>query len=306
MLRRALVAASGSATLRRLVTEQPAARAVAMRFVAGETLEDALAVTRRLNDRGMSVSLDELGEAVDDETVARRAAESYIRTLDTVAAAGVDASISVKPSQLGLDIGYRLCRELLDAVCASARAHGNHVTVDMEGSDHTEATVDLVADLHAAGHRNVGCAVQSYLHRTPDDVARLTAIGASLRLCKGAYAEPAEVAHQDRVAIAVAYARLAEALLGSGTYPRLATHDHRLVRHAQEVVRRLGLGPDDFEFQMLYGVREPLQQELVDAGWRLRVYVPFGTAWYPYLVRRLAERPANVAFFLRALVGRRS
>lgn len=306
MLRRALVAASDSAALRWVATELPAARAVAMRFVAGETLDDALAAAHRLNAGGMSVSLDYLGEAVHDPTVAEAAAGIYRKTLERIAAAGVDGSISVKLTQLGLDVSAELTRHLVADICTRARELDNHVTIDMEGSAHTQATIDLVLALHARGHRNVGCAVQSYLHRTPDDIEKLLAADASVRLCKGAYAEPPEIAHQHRREVDAAYARLMARLLPSGTYPRIATHDHRLINRAKNLARRLQLTTDDFEFQMLYGVREPLQQALVADGWRLRVYVPFGAEWYPYFMRRIAERPANVAFFVRALAGRRA
>jgi proline dehydrogenase len=259
-----------------------------------------------LNRLGMAVSLDHLVVAVDDEGVSRKAAAMYEEILARVADEDLDAAISVKLSQLGVRISRDLCRELVAGICTCAAEHGRHVTIDMEGSDLTSATIDLVLDLRAAGHDNVGCAVQSYLRRTPQDVDRLVAAGASLRVCKGAYLEPPEIAHQDRVAVDTAYARLADRLLVSGTFPRFATHDDRLIRYVRDAARRAGIDPDHYEFQMLYGVREPLQRELVAAGEALRIYVPFGAEWYPYLVRRLAERPANLAFFLRATVGRRA
>ncbi len=277
-----------------------------MRFVAGENLDDAVAVARRMNARGAFVSLDALGEAVRDPSIARAAAATYRGTLARMSEAGVEGSISVKLSQLGLGIDAELCRELISDVCADATAVGSDVTIDMEDSSYTQATVDLVLVLRSQGHGNVGCAVQSYLYRTPDDVAKLTAAGASLRLCKGAYAEPPEVAYQKKAEVDAAFARLAETLLRSGVYPRIATHDRRLVHHAKDLARRYQRGPEDFEFQMLYGVGEGLQREVLADGYRLRVYVPFGSEWYPYFVRRLAERPANLGFFLRALAGRRA
>lgn len=306
MLRRTLIAASESERLRRIAMERGLSRRVAMRFVAGETLDQAVAVTAELNRLGMAVSLDHLGESVEDEAVSRAAAATYERILDRIAAEGLDAAISVKLSQLGVRTSVDLCRELVAGICARAADHGRHVTVDMEGSDLTSTTVELVLALRAAGHDNVGCAVQSYLRRTPDDVDRLVAAGASLRLCKGAYLEPPEIAHQDRLAVDTAYARLADHLLDSGTFPRFATHDDRLIRYVRDRARRGGIGRDGYEIQMLYGVREPLQRELVAAGEGLRIYVPFGAEWYPYFMRRLAERPANLAFFLRALAGRRA
>ncbi len=305
MLRRALIAASNSRLLQRMASRLPAARAVATRFVAGETLADALAVARRLNSQGASVSLDALGEAVTDASIAEAAAGTYRETLAQLAAAGIEGSISIKLTQLGLDIDPELCRELVTEVCSAAAAVGSDVTVDMEDSRYTQATVDLVLSLRGRGVGNVGCAVQSYLYRTPDDVAKLTAAGASLRLCKGAYAESAEVAYQKKAVVDDAYARLSDTLLRRGTYPRIATHDRRLVHHAKNLARRYLRGPQEFEFQMLHGVGEILQRQLVAEGYRLRVYVPFGSEWYPYFMRRLAERPANVAFFVRALAGRR-
>ncbi len=306
MLRRTLIAASESDRLRRVATERRLPRRVATRFVAGETLDQAVAATAELNRLGTAVSLDHLGESVDDEPVSREAAATYEMILDRIATEGLDAAISVKLSQLGVRISEELCYELVSGICVRAADHGRHVTIDMEGSDLTSTTVELVLALRAAGHDNVGCAVQSYLRRTPDDVERLVDAGASLRLCKGAYLEPSEIAHQDRLAVDTAYARLADRLLTSGTFPRFATHDDRLIGYVRDRARRDGVGRDAYEIQMLYGVREPLQRELVDAGEQLRIYVPFGAEWYPYLMRRLAERPANLAFFLRALVGRRA
>lgn len=306
MLRRALIAASNSLLVRRIASRLPGARAVALRFVAGETLDDALAVARRLNSRGASVSLDALGEAVHDPSIAHAAAKTYRETLARMQTAGIEGSISVKLSQLGLDIDPELCRDLVADVCAAAAAEGSDVTVDMEDSRYTQATVDLVLALRGLGHGNVGCAVQSYLYRTPDDVAKLTATGASLRLCKGAYAELPEVAYQKKAEVDAAYARLTDTLMSGGVYPRIATHDKRLVHHAKNLARRHGREPREFEFQMLYGVGEALQRQLVADGYRLRVYVPFGSEWYPYFMRRLAERPANLVFFVRALAGRRA
>lgn len=306
MLRRALIAASNSGRLQRMASDLPAARAVAMRFVAGATLADALAVARRLNEQGASVSLDALGEAVDDPSIAQAAASIYSETLARMAAAGIEGSISVKLTQLGLDVDPGLCRDLLAGICAAAAAVGSDVTLDMEDSSHTQPTVDLVLVLRALGHSNVGCAVQSYLYRTPDDVEKLTAAGASLRLCKGAYAEPPEIAYQKKAEVDAAYARLTDVLLRAGVYPRIATHDRRLVHHAKNLARRYQRDPEEFEFQMLYGVDEILQRQIAADGYRLRVYVPFGSEWYPYFMRRLAERPGNLAFFLRALAGRRA
>jgi proline dehydrogenase len=302
VLREALIRASESAWLRRQLTARALPRAIALRFVAGETVNDGLAVTRALVRAGKTVTLDYLGESVTDADEARAASRCVLEALDRVAQEGVPAGVSVKPTQMGLRISHALCVELLDEICTAAGRLGEHVTLDMEGSDVTEATVRLVERLRGAGH-DVGCAVQAYLHRTRADVERLTAAGASLRLCKGAYAEPPAIAYQERTEVDRSYASLAEYLLAEGVYARLATHDDALIARAQNVAARLGLARDAFEFQMLYGVRPALQDALVRDGWRLRVYVPFGDQWYPYFMRRLAERPANLAFFLRALRG---
>jgi proline dehydrogenase len=306
VLRRVLVAASRSRSLRHLATDVPVARRVADRFVAGDTLDEALTVTAELNARGLRVSLDHLGESVDAEDVARDAAGIYHEALARTRAAGLQASLSVKPSQLGLDVSPDLCEQLVGEICARAAEVGTHVTLDMEGSDHTQATVDLVVRLRAAGHGNVGCAVQTYLHRTLDDVRHLTRLGASLRICKGAYAEPDDIAYPDAAEVDDNFLRCAEVVLTSGTFGRFATHDHRIIARIRNLARRHQVVPGGYEFQLLYGVREPLQRELVACGEQVRVYVPFGDQWYPYLTRRLAERPANLLFFLRALAGKRT
>jgi proline dehydrogenase len=300
-LRTVLIRASDSPRLRRQAAERRRIRDLVARFVAGETLDEGLAVAARLNEQGRSVTLDYLGESVTDAGEARAAAKAYLEALGRVGEQGLDCGVSVKPTQMGLHTSANLCRELLADIVAAAEPVGAHVTLDMEGSDVTEATVALVEHLHAEGHREVGCAIQAYLHRSPADLERLSQVGASLRLCKGAYAEPADIAVQRRKAVDRAYAEQMAYLLEHGTHPRLATHDDKLIDQAKTLAVRLGLGKDAFEFQMLYGVRPTLQDALVRDGWRLRVYVPFGTEWYPYFTRRLAERPANLVFFLRAL-----
>ncbi len=304
MLRRSLIAASESTRLRRVAEQASFSRKVVDRFVPGETLEDALRVTRELNALGASVTLDLLGEAVEDADMARATADAYVEALDRIVAEGLDASISVKPTAVGLDVSEALCEELVRRLCEKATPHGIQVTLDMEASDTTQATVDLVAKLRAEGHV-VGCAVQAYLHRTPADVARLTALGASLRICKGAYAEPDDQALQGKQEIREAFLGLAEHVLGSGVHGRFATHDDFLIAQIESMAARQQVASEDWEFQMLYGVREPLQREVLAHGHNLRIYLPYGTEWYAYFVRRLAERPANLTFFLRALVGKR-
>ena len=301
MLRQALIKASESPLLRRQVTSRRLTRNVALRYIAGETPDDGLVVARRLAAAGRTVTFDYLGESVGDAAAARAAAKVVLEAIGRIGDESLPAGVSVKPTQMGLALSTELCAELLDDVCSAADRIGQHVTLDMERSDVTESTVGLVERLKAAGHRDVGCAVQSYLRRTRDDIERLTAAGASLRLCKGAYAEPPTVAYQSRAEVDISYVECATWLLEHGVYPRIATHDDRLIEYVKRVARRLGLGPDGFEFQMLYGVRPSLQERLVADGYRLRVYVPCGRQWYPYFMRRLAERPANLAFFLRSL-----
>ena len=303
MVRTLLIKASESEALRHQIMGRALTRDIAMRFVAGDTLDDGMAASRQLAAGGKTVTLDYLGEAVTDEAEARTAAKAYLEAMTRLEDEGLPAGVSIKPTQMGLGFNDGLCIELLGEIAAAGEHCAEHVTLDMEGSDVTEDTVALVERLQAAGHGYVGCAVQSYLHRTLADVARLSAAGASLRLCKGAYAEPAEVAYQARDQVDASYARCAEYLLREGTYPRFATHDHRLIRHICKLARTLGKPPTSYEFQMLYGVRPALQDQLVADGYRVRVYVPYGDQWYPYFMRRLAERPANVVFFLRALAG---
>lgn len=300
MLRAVLLRASDSALLRREVTRRPATRRVVRRFVAGETIEEALSVARELARRGAMVTLDYLGEDVTDPDEARSAAAVVGDVLSRIGTEALPAEVSVKPTQLGLGFDPGLARALLARIASAAEHAGSHVTLDMEGSGVTEGTVAMAEE---SGRDAVGCAVQAYLRRTPADLRRLTDAGASVRLCKGAYAEPAALAFRSRAAVAASFASCADWLLEHGVYPRLATHDHRLIERAQQSVARLGLARSAFEFQMLYGVRPSLQQALVAEGWPLRIYVPFGSQWYRYLVRRLAERPANVAFLLRALRG---
>ena len=279
-------------------------RNIAMRFVAGDTLDEALAVSHHLAAARKTVTLDYLGESVSNESEARLAGKAYAEAMARLQQETLPAGVSVKPTQMGLLFSPDLCLELLGEIAAAGEGYAEHITLDMEDSEVTERTVEMVEHLQAAGHRHVGCAVQSYLHRTLADVERLCAAGASLRLCKGAYAEPPQVAYQHRDQVDASYARCADYLLRHGHYPRFATHDDRLIRYVCNRAKSVGRDPSRFEFQMLYGVRPQLQDELVARGYRLRVYVPYGDQWYPYLMRRLAERPANVMFFLRALLGR--
>jgi proline dehydrogenase len=298
-----LLRASESDLAKQAVTRWTLPRRTALRFVAGDTLADGIATAKALARTGKSVTLDYLGESVTSSGEARAASKVYLEALRRLAHDGLDGGVSVKPTQMGLHVDPRLAHDLIAEIVAAAEQIGAHVTLDMEGSDVTEPTVRLVEDLQAAGHRAVGCAIQAYLRRTRDDLDRLNRIGASVRLCKGAYAEPPTVAFPTKAEVDVNYAVCADLLLRDGAYPRIATHDCVQIDNVRQLADRLGVARDAFEFQMLHGVRTPLQDELMRDGYRVRVYVPFGEQWYPYLMRRLAERPANLAFFLRALRG---
>ncbi len=275
---------------------------IAHRFIAGDHLSEATEVARSLNARGRNVSLDLVGEKVRSDADADRAATDYDRVIAAMAAQRLTSGVSIKPSQLGAGQDLGRTRQRLSGLATAAGAAGLHLTLDMEDATTVDGTIELVESLHAQGHRHVGCAIQSALHRTPDDIARLNALGASLRLCKGAYAEAPGIAHQRREDIGEAYHRCARLLLESGTYPRFATHDHRLIGAIRRDARELDRGTDAYEFQMLFGIRTDVQERLVAIGEQVCIYVPFGEAWYPYFVRRLAERPANIVFFARALL----
>jgi proline dehydrogenase len=268
-----------------------------MRFVAGETADEALAAVRQLNARGASASLDLLGESVTNEAEARATRDAYLHLLDRLQDQRLDANVSVKLTALGLDISEDLCVALMQDVVGLAREHGNFVRIDMESSAYTERTLRLFEErLYPTYKHHVGIVLQSYLYRTFADVERANQLRCRVRLCKGAYKEPASVAYPDKRQVDESYVRSMHALMLNGNYPGLATHDRRIINEAKRYAQEQGIAPDRFEFQMLYGVRRDLQEHLVREGYRMRVYVPFGTQWYPYLMRRLAERPANVAF----------
>ncbi len=291
--------------LARVALGTPFLRRMPLRFVAGTTLDQAVTAVRRLNASGMSATLDVLGESVEDRASADRAAAAYVETLERIAAEGLDANVSIKLSQMGLDLGIEECLAVMAPVVAAGDRHHIFIRIDMESSEYTERTLEVMRRLLAAGHE-VGPVIQSYLHRSRADVEQLAADRVRTRVCKGAYAEGPEVAHQERVAIDDAFVTLCEDLLRADAYPGVATHDPEMLSRVATFARERGIGPDQFEFQMLYGVRRDLQRRLVANGYRLRIYVPYGTEWYPYFMRRLAERPANVLFVLRSLFGERS
>ncbi|HVH67482.1 MAG TPA: proline dehydrogenase family protein [Gemmatimonadales bacterium] len=299
MLRTGLLWLSEQPRIFRFIRRNGLARRFAARFVAGETVESGVAALRDLNAAGLKGSLDLLGESVRTPSEAHAARDAYLQTLDRIAPFGADANVSVKLTQLGLDIEEGLCLDNIRAIVARAKAHGSFVRIDMEQSDYTDRTLQLFKRrLHSEFGNSVGVVLQSYLRRTEQDVDQMIALGARVRLCKGAYQEPATIAFPDKPDVDLTYVRCMERLLLKGNYPAIATHDARIIDHAKTFARDKGIQPARFEFQMLYGVRRDLQVGLRRNGYNVRVYVPFGTQWYPYLMRRLAERPANVAFLL--------
>ncbi|HLE77915.1 MAG TPA: proline dehydrogenase family protein [bacterium] len=302
MLREALLTLSRNETFQKAAAHSRMLRPAVRRFVAGETLADGFAAVADLNERGLLATMDLLGEATHTEDDARRAVRSYLEVLNGIFHRGAHSDISLKLSQLGLDLSSDLAAELLAAIVQTAEGIGTFVRVDMEDSARLPATLDVFDRVCAAGHRSVGIVLQAYLYRTPQDLEGYVKRGVSIRLCKGAYAEPSQVAYPRKADVDAAYRRLSERLLSAGTQPALATHDERLIEHARAFSAHHSITPDRFEFQFLYGIRRDLQERLVHEGHRVRVYVPFGTHWYPYFMRRLAERPANVIFLARNLL----
>jgi proline dehydrogenase len=300
MLRTILLKLSENKRLAAWSMKNGVSRRVAQRFVAGETLDDAIAAARALNAAGFPVSLDLLGENVLDRDGAVRAAETYVAMFDRIAAEKLDGNISLKLTQLGLDLDAALCEASLLRIADSAAGRRNFVRVDMEGSPYTQRTVDLVRRVRARTDA-VGTVIQSYLFRSEKDVRDLIAAGCRVRLVKGAYKEPAEIAFPAKADVDANFVSLMKILLPSGIYHAIATHDPRMISATKEFAAANGIGKDKFEFQMLYGIRTDLQRGLLSEGYRVRVYIPFGTDWYPYFMRRLAERPANLTFFMRNL-----
>ncbi|HVA25295.1 MAG TPA: proline dehydrogenase family protein [Chloroflexota bacterium] len=296
-LRGSLLHMSDSRALAHWLTHNPLGRKLASRFVAGETLDSAIAAVRALNAAGIRASLDHLGEAISNPAEAIDAATEYVRILDRLPVSGVDCNVSLKLTQMGLDISRALCLDNLLRVLDKARDIGQFVRLDMESSHHTDDTLGVFEDVWARGFRNCGIVLQAYLLRTERDVDRAIEIGCRVRLCKGAYAEPPTVAFADKHDTDATYLKLARKLLDHGHFPALATHDLRIIR----AIESWRPEPGSFEFQMLYGIRPELQRRLVADGWGMRAYVPFGSDWYAYFMRRLAERPANLMFFLTQL-----
>lgn len=299
MLRTFLLFLSRQPGIFRFVRHNGLAKRFASRFVAGETIATACDAVAELNAKGITATLDLLGESVTNEAEARETGRQYLALLDEMARRKLDANVSVKLTALGQDIRDDLCESVTTEILAKAKAIDSFVRLDMEGSPYTQRTLDFFADrLYPTYPGQVGVVLQSALRRTLDDIDWTIAKGCRVRLCKGAYLEPATVAFPDKKDVDATYAEGMRRLLARGHYPGIATHDEVIITEVQRYARAEGIGPERFEFQMLYGVRRDLQERLVRDGWRVRVYVPFGTQWYPYLMRRLAERPANIAFIL--------
>ncbi len=298
MLKRTLLFLSENGVARTVVTHAPFAKTVAHRFVAGETIDRAMEAAGEINELGMTVTMDYLGESVESRDDAGAAADIYIDVLDRLAADGIDGNISIKLTQIGQDIDGDFLRENVLRILDAAARHDTFVRFDMEDGEHTQPTLDFFRALWDEGTRHIGIVLQSYLHRTRDDARMANERGARVRLCKGAYKEPPSIAFQAKAEVDRNFVETMKLLLDDGRYPAIATHDEAMLDATRAYATVQGIDPADFEFQMLYGVRRDLQKQLVDQGYNMRVYLPFGAAWYPYLMRRMAERPANMFFVL--------
>jgi proline dehydrogenase len=305
VLRALFISLSESRSLRAAAERSSIGQRVSSRFVAGTQVEDALRATQAVNQLGPSVSIDNLGENVTNADEARASSQLYHQLLDEIARRKLNANISLKLTHMGLDVDEQLARDLVTGLVAKAASMTprNFVRVDMEGSPYTQRTLDFVHELHRVpGNQGaVGAVIQAYMRRAESDIEKLLGEGIRIRLCKGAYKEPEEIAFQKKSEVDANYVKLMKTLMKSGIYHGLATHDENIIKTAKAFATRENIPPEAFEFQMLYGIRRDLQRSLVREGWRMRVYIPFGAEWYPYLMRRLAERPANVLFILKNL-----
>jgi proline dehydrogenase len=306
LLRALFIALSESRRLRSFAERSAIGRRVSQRFVAGMTVEDALEATARTNALDMSVSVDNLGENVTNIEEARESEKLYHELIDALVSRKLDANVSLKLTHMGLDVDEGVSRKIVSELVSHAVRSNNFVRIDMEGSPYTQKTLDIVRELHRqpghAGH--VGAVIQSYLKRSRADVEALCAEGIRIRLCKGAYKEPADIAYQDKAEVDSNFVELTKVMLRSGVFHGIATHDPKMIEATIAFAKNEKIAPGSFEFQMLYGVRRDLQEQLVKDGWGMRVYIPFGTEWYPYLMRRLAERPANVIFIAKNMLRR--
>lgn len=308
LLRSAFIALSENSLLRRFVERSVPGRRMSARFVAGFRIEDAMSSATALHQQGFSVTLDSLGENVSTAAQARQAAQIYHWLLDAISTSDIRANVSLKLTQMGMDLDPALALENVTSLVRHAAQTKNFVRVDMEGASYTQATIDLVRSLHAVpeNREHVGIVIQAYLRRSAGDIAGLRADGIRIRLCKGAYKEPPNLAFPDKKDVDANYVALMKTLLKSGIFHGIATHDPAMIAATKEFARAERIDRSAFEFQMLYGIRRDLQRSLVQEGYGVRVYVPFGDEWYPYFMRRLAERPANLTFFLRSLLPRRA
>jgi len=290
-------------TLQRLASKYGMAPAgFARRFIAGENIDEAIACVRDLPAKGLHLTLDYLGESVTSSAEASAAAADYRKIIEAIVASGIERNISLKLTQLGLDVDRATAVDNMRRILEPADANGFFVRIDMENAAHTDATLDIVDTLWRQGHRNVGTVIQSYMKRSPADIHRLNVHSVRVRLVKGAYKEPKQVAYQKKAEVDAAFVELMQTLLDEGTYPAIATHDPEMIKATKHYAASRGYANDRFEFQMLYGIRRDLQLSLVKEGYRVRVYVPFGKQWYPYFMRRLGERPANVAFVVKGIL----
>ena len=304
MLRALFIGLSTSRALRSFAENSKLGQKMSRRFVAGTTIDDLMTAVDELNRRGMSVSVDNLGENVTNAEEARHSAELYHQLLDIIAQRGLNSNVSLKLTHMGLDVDEKLACGIVSSLVEHAARLNSFVRVDMEGSPYTQKTLDFVKHLHRNYPGNLGTVVQAYLYRSEKDIEDLVAERIRIRLCKGAYKEPASIAFQKKADVDANYLKLTKMLLKSGVYHGIATHDERIIQQTIAFAKSEKIPADAFEFQMLHGIRRDLQEQLVKDGWGMRVYVPFGTEWYPYFMRRLAERPANVLFIARNMLRR--
>ena len=299
ILRSTFIALSRNSSVRKFSEQSAVGRRMSSRFVAGMEIADALRAAESLNEKGIAATLDSLGESVSNPDEAHRAAETYHQLLDAIQSERLNANVSVKLTQMGLDLDPELTYDIVAKLVAHAASTGNFVRIDMEGSEHTETTVEMVRKLHAIYPGSVGIVIQAYLYRSEKDLHTLLAEGIRVRLCKGAYQEPPNIAFAEKKDVDENFLKLTRILLNSSIYHGLATHDEKIIEATRHFLRERKFDPKRFEFQMLYGVRRDLQKSLVRDGYNMRVYIPFGAEWYPYFMRRLAERPANVIFLAK-------
>ena len=302
MLRELFIGLSTSRALRAFAERSPIGQKMSRRFVAGTTVEELLAAAEAVNAKGMTVSVDNLGENVTNPAEAEASAQLYHRLLDLIAQRGLKANVSLKLTHMGLDVDPKLCEKLVGDLVDHAKRLDNFVRIDMEGSPYSQRTLDFVHELHRRYPGHTGAVLQAYMRRSEADAAKLIAGRIRIRLCKGAYKEPPEIAYRKKSEVDANYLKLAKMLLKSGVYHGIATHDERIIQQTMLFAEKENIARDSFEFQMLHGIRRDLQERIVREGWRMRVYIPFGTEWYPYLMRRLAERPANMLFIAKNII----